>query len=138
MQISSVHNISFQSKARFISPKTNDGLKQILSNMNEESIIINKDKAHMLKSLTVDGNNVLYDNRTSVSQPIKLALFDIGSNKNQLVIDTETGEIIDYHKSFFSTWYGILKKVSQSVEKILEHFENEKIVKREYLTVSNR
>ena len=76
MQVNRVQSVSFQSKTRFLSPELNDGIKQLLTNMNEESVIISKEKAHMLKSLTVDGDKVLYDNRKYVSQPLKLALFD--------------------------------------------------------------
>ena len=136
MKVNSIQSTNFQAKQRFVSAATNNGIKKLLENMNEESIIINKEKAYMLKSLTVD-ENVLYDNRTAVNQPLKLALFDIGKRNNQLVVDTETGQIVDYYLSLFSTWKGTLKKVSEAVDKMLKNFENERVVKRDYLTVTN-
>lgn len=134
MNVASVSDINFQAKQRYVQQTTNEKIKQVLSKMNDEAIVINDTKSHMLKSVSVDGDCFLRDNRTSVSQPQNLALMDVGEN-TQLVIDTTSGEIIDSRKSFFSSWNGILKKVTKSVDKMLKHFDDEKVVNREYRTV---
>ena len=63
MKVDRIQGTSFQSKQRFLPQKTNAAIKQILLNMDEESIIISKEKAHMLKSLDNWSSKLILDQK---------------------------------------------------------------------------
>ena len=53
-----------------------------------------------------------------------------------MVINNDTGEIIDYYKPFFTTWKSIMKKIDKYVQFFKENFDNRELVKERKLTTS--
>ena len=136
MRINNIQGYNFQAQRRFVKPDACKNMKKILTNMDDDSIVISNSKAYMLKSVSLEGDTTLYANRKSLSEPNNIALLTL-NKKAELIIDTDTGEIIDSNKSFFYTWNNILDKVSDRVKKIAQNFDNEMVVRRKYSTVDN-
>ena len=108
-------NLSFESrKQRFINSESHKQLGQILNKMDDETVYNCNDysfKSTRTKRLSLvnhTGNVELIDSRTKIgkipteNQMQGETLLTIG--KTELVIDNKTGEIIDYHKPFFTCW----------------------------------
>ena len=134
---------AFEAKQRYISQTAKDNIKELLTKMNAETEIeiryytftstITKSLADKEgKSKLIDGR-MLFQRIREKKQMVKQTMLDIG--KTQLVIDNKTGEIIDYAKSFFTSWGRILKKVDKFTKFFLDNYDNPDKVKKERLSI---
>lgn len=117
MRADSINSTNFESKRRIITSKMKDDIKYLLTKMNLEVLESGNEnyfRATVTKGLKYKDKAELIDGRMFLGrvphekQMQKETLFTMG--KTKLVIDNETGEIIDYKKPFFSRWSKIKKK----------------------------
>ena len=132
---------SFEAKQRFITPKSYENIKTLLTKMNAETEIetryytftstitksLKSDKAEF-----IDGR-MFFTKKPEKQQMKKETLFTIG--KNELVINNKNGEIIDYHKSFFSSWKKIIKNIEKYTDFFLKNYDNQELVKKRKVSI---
>ena len=145
MRVNSIQSTNFQSKQRFVSPKTKENINFLIGKMREETAY-KTDGYHsvstIFKEISDKNKTVKFmDGLVYVGDKLKRktmkggeTLFKLG--KTELVIDNNSGEVIDYYKPFYKTWKGIMKKVDKYVNFFKENFDNEDLVNKRYLNMS--
>ncbi len=137
-------NINFEAKKRrFIDLESHEQLVQILRKMdNETSCKINEDyfestRTTRLELFDHDKNEKLaelVDTRIHIKKlpegkdMVKKTFLTVGNI--ELAIDNKSGEIVDWHKPFFSTWKGIMKKINDTLVTINAVYHNPAYVKK--------
>lgn len=130
-------NTSFEAKRRFLNKNQMADVKTLLTKMNSEASYSQTDNiffsSTIAKKLCIGKDVEFIDDRgfkktvDKDKQMVKQTLFTIG--KTELVIDNETGEILDYSKPFFKTWKSIMNQISHYLKMFKENYENPDVVK---------
>lgn len=141
MKINNIQITNFESKQRFLSPEMKKDMTFLLNLMNEKTTYsTNGDwfSSTIFKEISdkkgrvkfQDGRIYLGDKLTRKNLKSE-ALLTIG--KTELVIDNQTGEIIDYYKPLFSSWKSVMKKIGKYLEFFRTNFDNQELVKQKSL-----
>lgn len=130
-------NTSFEAKQRFLNKNQMADVKTLLTKMNSEAVCYKSDdiffSSTIAKKLCIGKDVEFIDDRglrkpvSEDKQMVKQTLFTIG--KTELVIDNESGEILDYNKPFFKTWKSIMNQISHYLKMLKENYENPDVVK---------
>lgn len=142
-------NLNFEArKKRYIDLESKKQLTQILRKMDSETVYqsdgatFESTRTSRLELFSHDKNKKtaeLVDTRRNLDKipegydMIKETLLTIG--KTELVIDNKSGEIIDWNKPFFSSWKGIMKKISDTLITINATYHQPEYVKKHYFAI---
>jgi len=143
MRVYNIQDTNFQSKQRFVTPAAKENINFLINKMREttkyktdgycfKSTIFKELSDSKKEARFIDGLVYTGDKLKRNTMKGGETLFTIG--KTELVIDNNSGEIIDYYKPFYKTWNGIMKKIDEFVTFFKENFENDNLVYKRYLT----
>ena len=136
LSIQSIQQTNFESKQRFVTPTAKEGITELVNRMREDTVYTSDGDrfiATIFKEISdIKGKVKFQDGRIYIGNKLPIeennlkgnVLFTIG--KTELVIDNQTGEIIDYYKPFFTTWKSVMKKIDKYVQFFKENFNNRK------------
>ena len=130
---------SFQAKQRFLNSAQKRSVSQLVEKMSKDTSFKSDG---MFFEITALNRLKIKDNAEFVGARItqnKNKLYDkihFTVDKTQLVIDTESGKIEDYHKPFFTTWAKVMKNVDKYLGILIENFNNPKIIQKENFKIS--
>ena len=142
-------NINFEAKKpRYIDYESREQLTQILRKMDKETVYKSNDysfestKTTRLNLYEYGENKTiaeLIDTRKNLKKlPEGKDMFNetlLTIGETELVIDNKSGKIIDWHKPFFSTWRGIMKKINTVLIMINASYHNPSCVKKHRFSV---
>ncbi len=140
-QIQSTSNsISFSGKVRYVTPNIRDGINVLLTRMNSEITTETNQyctHSHFIHSL-IHKNKAEFIDFRQIHKKISPEKQVVGKSgikigKTELVIDNKTGEIVEYYKPIFTFWKRVMKNVQKYVDIFLENYDNDKIVKKNFL-----
>lgn len=130
-------NNSFGLKQRFVNPKSRENIQSLLKKMDSETKMEIKDlsyKTTITKRLRASNDKFEFsDDRAlygRIPEDQKHVLFTIG--KSELVIEKDSGKILDYYKPFYITWNRLFKNIEKISDFILNNFDDSKKIKKVY------
>ena len=143
MQVQNIQSTNFQAKQRFVTSKTKDSITELLKLMNEKTIyssngytfssaVYNAISDSKQKIKFQDGRIYLGDKLKQKNLQGKV-LITVG--KTEMAIDNKTGEILDYHKPFYTSWKNVLSKVGTALEFFRQNFNNKELVQQRVLRI---
>lgn len=140
MNIQSIQDSkAFQAKQRFLNSNQRKNVSQLIEKMNKNTSL--KSDGIFFEITTLNRLKIADDAEfvgASLSQN-KDTLYDkihFTVDKTQLVIDTESGKIENYHKPFFTTWAKVMKNIDKYLNIFMKNFDNPKVVQKETFKVS--
>ena len=141
MKVNNIQSTSFDSKQRFITPEMKKDVTFLLDKMNEKTTYTSNGdffRTSIFKAISDKKGNVQFqDGRIYFGDKLERkdlkgeVLFTIG--KTELVIDNQTGEIIDYYKPFYTTWNRVMKKIGTHLKFFITNFDSNELVKHKTL-----
>ncbi len=135
--------MKIQQTNHFLNTNQLKSIETLLSKMNGETVSKKNDtwfSSTITKELSckkdkvrfIDGR-MIFDKVPQEKQMQRETLFTI--KNTELVINNKTGEIVDWHKPFFTSWGKIMKNVDKYLKFFEEHFNDTNTVKKKKITM---
>ena len=141
-------NINFEAKKRFIDLESKEQLTQILRKMDKETVYASNEYTFEIsktKRLELFNHNKdkkiaeLVDARQNMERLPEgkdmIGTTSLTIGETQLAIDNKSGEILAWHKPFFSSWKNVMKKINDTLITINNVFHNSALVKKHKLGI---
>lgn len=131
-------------KKRIITPEMQKYSKMLLDKMNSGTKYVeNEDRtgftSNILASLNIgdkikfsDERLLLYKTTQQKNRP-EICFLKMG--KNELFMDSNSGEILRYKKTFFKTWSSLFKQAERYLKEFVESFDDPNIVKKNFFGI---
>lgn len=151
MKIDKLSNTSFYGKEevvkkRFLTPYAQKDVQKLMRKMNYNTIYT-ENEAHtewtseILARISVDKKYNFIDHRMYIAPIEKPQEFDcdctLEMGKTKLNINSTTGEIVSFKKSFFRTWRSVYKQAESCLKGMLSNFDNPEVVKKHSFGISD-
>lgn len=149
MNINCVQNITFESKARYISQEMELDLGKLLRTMDKDTLKYSNGDftfLHEVKSLTIPkegsikrGKYLVKRNEFDELVPYGEHTTMLEMDKARLIINNDTSKIIEYKKPFFMSWSNLFRKAELLIIEALNNYHNvdrviRNVVQKKYLS----
>lgn len=147
MKTNKINSLSFESKTpkqRYITDSMRASIESLLLRMNGETKVEERGD-YFISTITNKLKNaegpVFEDERKlkkSVPYNEQMQGFSVLKFGNtRFDIDNKTGEIIDYKKPFYKTWYFVLKKAEEVLQDFRVFFNDTEIIQKEHIQLND-
>lgn len=140
MEIQQVQsNLNFDAKQRFLTEAQRKNIRTLIDKMSTD---LKYESDGVFFELSAINRLNLGDKASFVGARLskeKEPLFDkihFTVDKTELVIDSKSGKIEDYHKPFFTRWTKVMQDIDKHLKLFMENFDNPQIVQKEQIKFS--